>query len=75
MRPRRLKLDIHVNNTWMYRVYRNQAAAAYSSFYFSFFFLSNYLALKNFVGVFLGTMRPRRLKFRTNMYTGWMYCV
>ena len=39
MRPRRLKLDTHVDSGQMYRVYRNQAAAAYSSLYF-FIFLS-----------------------------------
>ena len=36
--PRKLKLGTHMNNGWMYRVYRNQAAAAaaYSSlFHFS----------------------------------------
>ena len=39
VRPRRLKLGTHVNSGQMYRVYRNQAAAAYSSLYF-FIFLS-----------------------------------
>ena len=41
VRPRRLKHCMHVNNGWMYRVYRNQASAAYLSL-FSFFFLSNF---------------------------------
>ena len=41
VRPRRLKLGTHVDSRQMYRVYQNQAAA-YSSFYFSFFFLSNF---------------------------------
>ena len=36
VRPRRLKLGTHVNSGWMFRVYQNQAAAAYSSLYFSF---------------------------------------
>ena len=37
VRPRRLKLGTHMNNGWMYRVYGNQAAAAYLSFFhFSF---------------------------------------
>ena len=39
VRPRRLKLGAHVDNGWMYRVYQNQAAAAYLSllfFHFSF---------------------------------------
>ena len=39
VRPRRLKLGIHLDSGQMYRVYRNQAAAAYLSFYF-FIFLS-----------------------------------
>ena len=37
----------------MYRVYRNQAAAAYLSLYFSFFFLSNFQTLKCFCHTFL----------------------
>ena len=39
VRPRRLKLGTHVDSEQMYRVYRNQAAAAYLSLYF-FIFLS-----------------------------------
>ena len=39
VRPRRLKLGTHVDSGQMYRVYRNQPAAAYSSLYF-FNFLS-----------------------------------
>ena len=38
-RPRRLKLGTHADSGQMYRVYQNQAAAAYSSLYF-FIFLS-----------------------------------
>ena len=41
MRPRRLKLGTHVDCGQMYRVYWNQAAAAYLSLYF-FIFLSNF---------------------------------
>ena len=41
VRPKRLKLGTHLDSGQMYRVYQNQAAAAYSSLYFSFFFLSN----------------------------------
>ena len=37
VRPRRLKLGTHVDSGWMYRIYQNQAAAAYSSHYFLFF--------------------------------------
>ena len=38
VRPRRLKLGTHVDGEQMYRVYWNQAAAAYLSFYFFCFF-------------------------------------
>ena len=37
VRTRRLKLGAHVDSGKMYRVYRNQAAAAYSSLYFFIF--------------------------------------
>ena len=72
MRPRRLKLGTIVDSGQMYRVYRNQAAAAYLSFY-SVFFLSNFQTLKIFVTLFLGTVRPRRLKLGAHMDNGWMY--
>ena len=39
VRPRRFKLGTHMDSGQMYRVYRNQATAAYLSFYF-FIFLS-----------------------------------
>ena len=52
----------------MYRVYRNQAAAACWSLYFSFFFLSSFQTLKFFVTLFSGTVRPRSLE----LYTGIM---
>ena len=56
VRPRSLRLGAHMDNGWMYCVYRNQAAAAYLSLYFfifitlllicpfigPFFFLSNF---------------------------------
>ena len=38
-RPRKFKLGTLVDNGWMYRVYQNQAAAAYLSLY-CFIFLS-----------------------------------
>ena len=34
VRPRRLKLGTHMDSGQIYRVYRNQASAAYSSLYF-----------------------------------------
>ena len=75
VRPRRLKLGTHMDSGQMYRVYRNQAAAAYSSLFFSFFFLSNFQRLKIFVILFSRTVRPRRLKLSTHMDSGQMYCV
>ena len=59
----------------MYCAYRNQAGTAYSSLYFSFFFLSNFQTLKTFVTLFSGTVRPRRLKHITHAATWWMYRV
>ena len=37
VRPRKFKLGTLVDNGWMYRVYQNQAAAAYLSLYFVIF--------------------------------------
>ena len=59
----------------MYRVYWNQAAAAYLSFYFFIFSFSNFQILKFFVTLFLGTLRPRRLKHGTHMDSGQIYHV
>ena len=74
VRPRRLKLGTHVDSGQMYHVYQNQAAAAYLSLYL-FFFLSSFRTLKFFVTLFLGTVRPRRLKLGTRMDSGQMYRV
>ena len=70
MRPGRLKLGTHMDSGWMYGVYQNQAAAAYSSLYFFFLQDSN---IKIFVTLF--SVRPRRLKLGAHMANGWMYCV
>ena len=51
VRPKRLKLGTHVDSGWMYRVYQNQAAAAYSSF---FVFFLQYSNIKIFVTLFPG---------------------
>ena len=59
----------------MYLVYRNQAATAYSSLYFSFFFLSNFQTSTFFITLFSGAVRPRRLKLGKHMGNGWMYRV
>ena len=75
VRPRRLRLGAHMDNGWMYRSYRNQAAAAFCPFISSFFFLSNFQTLKFFVTLFSGTVRPRRLKLGTHVDNGQMYRV
>ena len=75
MSPRRLKLVTYVENGWMYRVYRNRAAALIRPFIFSFFFPSSFQTLKFFVTLFSGTVRPRRLKLGTQVDSGQMYRV
>ena len=59
----------------MYHVYRNEAAAAYSSLYFFIFFLASFQTLKFFVTLLSGTVRPRRLKLGTHVDSGWMFLV
>ena len=59
----------------MYHVYRNQAAAAYSSLYFFIFLSLQFSTLKFFVTLFSSTMRPRRLKLITHLDSGQMYHV
>ena len=75
VRPRRLKLGTYVDSGQMYRIYWNQAAAAYSSHYFFIFFLSNFQTLKCFVTRLSGTVRPRRLRLGTHVDSGWIYHV
>ena len=77
MGPWRLKLGTHVDSGQMYSVYWNQAAAPYSPFIIisSFFFLSNFQTLKFFVTLFLGTVRPWRLKLGTHMDSEQMYLI
>ena len=70
VKPRRLKRCTQEDSGQMYHVYRNQAAAVYSSLFFSFFFLSNFQTLKFFVTLFSGTVGPRRLKVGTHLDSG-----
>ena len=70
-----MKLGTHVGSGQMYHVYWNQAAAAYSSLYFSIFLSLQFLTLKFFVTLFSGTARPRKLKLGTHMESGQMYQV
>ena len=73
MSHRKLKLGSHMINGWMYRVYHSQAAAAFYSSLFSFFFLSNFQRLKFFITLFSGTVRPRYWKLVTHVDCGRMY--
>ena len=59
-----MKLGTQVDSGWMYGLYQNQSAAAYSSLYF-YFFLSPVS----------GIVRPRRLKPCAHVDNGWMYRV
>ena len=61
VRPRSFKLGTHVDSGWMYRVYWNQAAAAYLSLYLFIFLSLHFQTVKCFVTLFSGTVRPRRL--------------
>ena len=75
VRPRRLELGTHMNSGQVYHVYQNQAAAAYSSFYFFIFLSLQFSTLKFFVTLFSGSVRPRRLKIGTHVDSGQMYHV
>ena len=78
LRPRRLTLGTHVDSRQMYRVYQTQAAAAYLSLNFSYFFHSNFQTLKFFVTLYSGNVRRRRLKFGTHLDSGgvsWIGCI
>ena len=75
VRPRRLKLGTHVGSGQMYHVYWNQATAAYLCLYFFIFLSLQFSTLKFLVTLFLGTVRPRRLKLGTHMDSEQMYHV
>ena len=70
-----MKLGTHMGSGQMYHVYWNQAAAAYSFFYFFIFLSLQFSTLKFFVTLFSGIVRPRRLKLGTHMDSGQMYHV
>ena len=75
VRPIKFKLDTHMDNGWMYRVYRSRAAASYLSLISLFFFLCSVQKLKIFVTLFSGTVMPRKFKLGTLVDNGWMYHV
>ena len=70
VRPRRLKLGTHMDSGQVYRVYRNQAAAAYSSLYFFIFLSLLFSIIKSFRPIFSGTLRPRILKLGRHVDSG-----
>ena len=53
VRPRRLKLGTHMDSGHMYRVFRNQAAAAYLYLYFLIFLSLQFSSFKSFHHIFL----------------------
>ena len=67
VRPRRLELGTHVDSGQMYRVYRNQTAAAYLSLYFFIFLSRQFSNIKIFLHSFLRNCEA--LKIET-WYTG-----
>ena len=70
-----MKLGTHVGSGQMYHLYWNQAIAAYLSLYFFIFLSPQFSTLKFLVKLFLGTVRPRRLKLGTHVDSGQMYHV
>ena len=75
MRPRKLKFGTLVDNGLMYHINPNQAAAAYFSLEFFIFLSPQLSSINNFVKLFSGTLRPRKLKLGTHADNGCMYRV
>ena len=69
---RRLKLGTDMDNGWVYRVYWNQAAAAYSSLCFFIFLSLQFSDITNFRHTFLRNCEARRLKLGIHVDNGWM---
>ena len=53
VRLRRLKFGTQLDNGWLYRVYRNPAAAIYLSLHFFIFFSLQFSNIKKFCYIFL----------------------
>ena len=75
MGPRRLKHGTQVDSGQLYRVYGNQAAAAYLSLFLFIFLPLQFSNIKIFVTLFSRLVRPRRLKLGTHVDSGQMYGV
>ena len=72
MTSKESKLGTHLNCKWLYRVYRNHDAVAYSFLYFSVFLSLHFLdQMKLFVSLFSLT----QLELNTHLDNGWMYCM
>ena len=75
VRPRRLKL-VHTWTVGKCIVFTGiRLLLLICPFISSVFFLSNFQALKIFVALFSGTVRPVKLKLDTHADIGWMYHV
>ena len=70
-----MKLGTHLNSGQMYRVYRNQAAAAHLSLYLFIFLSLQFSNIKIFVTLFSGTVKPGMLIVGTHVDSGQMYRV
>ena len=75
MRPRRLKRGTYVDSGEMYRVYRNQAASAYSSLYFFIFLSLQFRNIKIFRHTFLRNCVALKIDTSTHVDRGQMYRV
>ena len=62
MGPRRLKLGTHMDSRQIYRVYRNQAAAAYLSLYFFIFLSLQFSNIKNIHHTFLRNCEAQKVE-------------
>ena len=70
-----MKLGTNVDSGLMYRLYRNQASAAYSSHYFIIVLSFQLSDIENFHHIFSGTVKSRRLKLGTHVDSGQIYRV
>ena len=75
VRPTKFKLGTHMNNGWMYHVYRNQGTAAYSSLCFFIFLSLQFLNIENFRHTFRRNCEAFKVETWYNVDNGWMYSV
>ena len=75
VRSIQLKLATHIDSGLLYHVFWNQAAGAYSFLYFFIFLPLRISKHKMFATLFLGTVRPTKLKLDIRMGNGLICCV